>query len=39
MLKEEHQKMLSTIKKYAIEKIDQAINTDSPSQSKIILLD
>jgi hypothetical protein len=29
MLKDEHQKMLATIKKYGSEKVDQSANTDT----------
>lgn len=44
MLKEEHQKMLATIKRYAFEKVEQGINTDEEvieekNEEKAIMLD
>ena len=28
VLKEEHQKMMNTLKKYHVERVDQSVNTD-----------
>ena len=44
MLKEEHQKMLATIKRYASEKVEQAVNTEEQAvqeknEEKVIMLD
>lgn len=40
MLKEEHQKMLATIKRYACEKVEQGISTDHVViEEKAIMLD